>query len=664
MMAPVGLDMPDASGSPSLSTATPSPSADEVLRALDRLLASATLRGSERLRRFLKLVVEETLAGRGDRLKEYVIGVEVLERPDTYDPKADPVVRVEARRLRGKLADYYQSEGKADEVRIELPKGAYVASFVRREPPASQPGEEGPTGSDAGRPVPTASTSPVATSGISAPPTSSARRWTRPVFIVASLVVLATVVGTGALIWRLWPGRPIPAVAVLPFENASKDSENDYFCFGLVEDLTTALAQSQELRVISRTSSAAFKGGQDVRDIGQRLHADYVVEGSVRKAGTELRITAQLISTSTGEHVWANAWNRNERDPLGVQTEIASAIASALGPKVARGMPTGPRHSIDPEAHVQYVKGQYFMGTIGQQAPERAVEYLRRAIELAPDYAAAHAALAAAYAKITLDRPAPVAAEIDLAKAEAHRAIELDPQNADAQALLAWVAFFYDWNWPEAERGFKGALALNPSSAVARHRYALLLVATGRFDEALDMSAQAVALDPLSALVASNRTMILLCARRYKEAIAQGQIALELAPGAFATHVLIGSSQAQLGRFADAIASYRAALRLAPDDGDAACSLARAQSLSGSRDEALRLLGDLVRPDRPQPPSQYEIAYLYAALGQTGKAFEALENARARRETELVYLDVDPLFDGLRQDPRFKAFVGSLGLRK
>lgn len=634
-------------------------SASEVLAALEGVLAGAPLRGSERLRRFLRFVVEETLAGQGDRLKEYVLGVELLERPASFDPRTDAIVRVEARRLRAKLADYYGTEGRDDAVLIDLPKGGYVATFSRRAAlvQVTAPNSAAAPESDVASP----SSAPAVVVPANAPASAGIRRAIR-VFATLGAVAAVAVAGYLALT-RFRPGPPgQPTVAVLPFANASADQANEYFCFGLVEDLTTALAQTPGLHVVARTSAMQFTGGQDVRDIGRRLHVDYVVEGSVRKVGDRLRITTQIINASNGSHVWANGYDRGVRDLLATQAEIAREVAAALGRRIAPTPVPPPPSELDAESQELFLKGKYFVGVVGKQAPEQGLGYLKQVIGRAPSYAPAHAAAAAAYAKITLDRPAPLPEEIALAKAEARRALEIDATLADPHALLAWIAFFYDWNWSEAERGFQRALAINPNSATARHRYSLLLMSTRRFDEALAMSRKAIELDPLSAVVASNRAMILLCAGRFDEAIAQAKAALELAPSGFTTHVYIGSSYAQKGMLAQAIAAYRAALAAAPGDPDATASLGRALALAGRRDEAMAALADLRQPARPDPPSRYQLAFLQAALGNRDAAFAALDEARVRHETELVFLNVDPLFDQLRGDSRFVAFLDRLGL--
>jgi TolB-like protein/Tfp pilus assembly protein PilF len=639
------------------------PTPGEVRAALEAVLACTPLKGSERLRRFLQLVVEETLSGRGDRLKEYVIGVEALERPASFDPRTDPVVRVEAMRLRAKLADYYRAEGANDPVIIDLPKGSYVASFNRRPGEflaASRPDEVGRAPApDAGvAPADSPSGGPLRIG----PPLARHRPRAWWVGLAIGLTVVLIAVAASLFIGRQRLHSPAePTIAVLPFANASVDRDNDYFCFGLVEDLTTALAQTRGLRVIARTSSMQFTRNVDVREIGRRLKADFIVEGSVRKVAGRLRISAQLIDAGDGAHVWAQVYDRDVRDLLATQTEIARAISGALGPRMV-ATPAAAVAPLDPDAQELFLKGQYFLNTIERGAPEKALGYLQEAVRRAPGYAPAHAALAAAYAKITLDRPEPRPEEISQAKASARRALELDENQADAHALLAWMAFFHDWNWPEAERGFRRALEVNPNSAVAYHRYSVLLMAERRFDEALTLSRKALDLDPLSALSASNRTLIFLCARRFDEAIAQARDAIELAPNAYATQILLGSSYAEKGMVAEAVAAYRAALAAAPGDTDAAASLGWTLARAGRRDEALTILADLENPARAIRPSHYQRAFLQAALGRADAAFASLDAARARHETELLYLNVDPLFDGLRADPRFKTFLDDLGL--
>ncbi len=634
--------------------ARPDPVSLDVVRvALDRILASSTLRHTDRLRRFLRFVVERTLDGHGDGLKEYVLGVEVFDRPQSFDPRVDPVVRVEARRLRFKLRDYYEGEGRGDPVVIDLPKGSYVPAFRPRPPavdPAAQP-----------------AAAPARTEG--ALPFSSVRRvFSRPMAMMgtAALLVLAAVGVYVTMTSGFWRTVDVPTVAVLPFESISADADNEHFCFGMVEELTTALAQVEGLRVVARTSASQFTRGMDVTQIGRRLQANLLVEGSVRKAGDRLRVTAQLVDAVGGAHLWARTFERQVRDAFATQDEIAKAITTALQLRVAS--PTGARASrrgpADPDAYTLYLKGQYFRHRPTRDDLGRAVDYFSQAVSRDPGYAAAHAGLAAAYAALAYGEVAPPEREIALARAEGQRALEFDAEHAETHATLAWLAFFYDWDWAVAARGFTRALELNPNLAEAHHRYAILLLAEGRFDDALEECRQALELDPLSARISANRALILLCARRYDEAIRQSRLALELVQQNNLAHGYIGSSYAMQGQYEKAYAAYANALVALPGDPDAAASLARAYALDGHRQKARDLITDLERPDRLLPASRYELAFAYAGLGDRDRVFALLDEARARHETELAFLAVDPLFDGVRSDPRYGAFLDTLGFRR
>ncbi|MBE3133864.1 MAG: tetratricopeptide repeat protein, partial [Acidobacteria bacterium] len=578
---------------------------DAIREALDRVLGSTALRHTDRLKRFLRFVVERTLDGRGSELKEYVVGVEVFERPASFDPRADPVVRVEARRLRFKLHDYYESEGGGDPVVIDLPKGSYVPAFRVRPSPG---------GLATGTATAVAAGSATAGSG----PVSRRRFARRTVLIALSAAVFA--LGGVAVYLAVTAGArraaAVPTIAVLPFENVSADPDNEHFCFGMVEELTTALAQVEGVRVVARTSSSQFRVGKDVTEIGRQLHANLIVEGSVRKSGDRLRVTAQLINAVDGSHVWAHTFERTVRDVFATQDEISLAITEALKrrvvvPGAARASRRSPR---DPDAYTLFLKGQYFRNRLTPDDVHRGIDYLSQAIARDPGFAPAHAELAAAYSSLAFNEAAPPEREMALAKAEARKALALDSTRAEAHALLAWIAFFYDWNWPEAARGFARALELNPNLAEAYHRYAILLMAERRFDDALELSRKALDLDPLSPRISANRGLILFCARRYDEAIRQARQALELAPQYALAHIYIGSSHAMQGRYGQAFQAYRAALAASPGDPDATASLARAYALDGQREQALALIRDLEDPARPAPASRYQLAFAHAAL--------------------------------------------------
>ncbi len=663
-MDPDPVVTPAASEGPSL----PPPSGDDtdVRRALDDVLRSHTFATSERLRRFLRFIVEETLAGRGDGLKEYAIATDVCDRPADFDPRVDPVVRVEARRLRARLADYYADEGHGARVVFTVPKGGYVPVFeVRPEeatpgtsPPASLPGGYG---GPEGRPD--AHTAPPPR-GASAGDVTAAAGPVRPRWwpAAAAVAMLAVV----ALAWWSLGGSgnaSASGVAVLPFQNASADPENEHFCFGLVEDLTAALSEVRGLRVVARTSAAQAVQGADLQQAAARLRVRYVVEGSVRREGPRLRVTARLVDTRDGSPVWSDTYDRQLADVFAVQGELARAIAGALVPTL--GLPRGParerRGPTSAEAHALFLKGQ-FLSRNKPGTHAQAEQYLREAIAADPAFAPAHLELAAIHATLALDSLSPPEREVTLARAGVERALALDPTLADAVALKAWIRFFSDRDWAGAERLFREALAINPSSSVAHHRYALLLMTAGRFAEAIEHGRQALDLDPLSYRLVNGVAVIHFCARQYREAERLARESTVLAPDFFLAHLILGSALVEQRRLDEGIAAYRAALAVQPHEPDATASLGRALALAGRRDEARALLAALEAPDAPRPPSRYELAFLLAALGARDRAFAELEVSLARHETELLYLGVDPLFDPLRGDPRFDTVLRAVGV--
>lgn len=623
--------------------------AAEVRAALEVVLASTTFASSERLRRFLRYIVEEWLAGRGEGLKEYPIGTEVCDRPGDFDPRADPVVRVEARRLRARLADFYAGEGRGATLVISVPKGGYVPAVERRA--ADGPGAAGDTAAEpASRPDAAGSAASPARSGL----------WHAVVVVV--LAVVALVAG----LW--WPGGraaavPGNGVAVLPFRNASADPENDYFCFGLVEDLTAALTEVDGLRVVARTSAERAGEHSDLVAVAGRLRVRYLVEGSVRREGPRLRVSARLVDVRDGSPLWADTYDRQLDDVFAAQTELAHAIASALMPRLGLANASVRPHKAPRNlaAHTAFLKGQFLYRT-QPDSHAQAAGYLREAIAADPAYAPAHLELAALHATTALDSIAPPAAEVALARQGVQRALLLDPTLADAVALKAWIRFFSDWDWHGAARLFEDALAMQPASSVAHHRYALLLMTAGRFDEAITHAQRALEIDPLSYRLVNGCAVIEFCARRYPAAERLARESTMLAPKFYLAHLILGSTLVEQGRVADGIAAYREALEVQPREPDATASLGRALARAGRADEARALLAELEAPGSPRPPSRYELAFLLAALGERERAFTELQTSLARHETELVYLGVDPLFDPLRGDPRFDVVLRAVGV--
>ena len=397
--------------------------------------------------------------------------------------------------------------------------------------------------------------------------------------------------------------------------------------------------------------------------MAERLRVRYVVEGSVRREEQRLRVTARLVDTRDGAPLWSQTYDRELRDVFAVQEELARAIAGALVARLGlagdpmRARPA-PRNA---EAHALFLKGQFLFRT-QPGSYEQAAAFLAQALTVDPDHALAHLELAAIHATIALDGIAPTPGEVTQARQGVDRALQIDPTLADGVALKAWIRFFADWDWLGAEELFRDALALNPSSSVAHHRYALLLMTAGRFDEAIAHGRQALDLDPLSYRLVNGCAVIAFCARRYDEAERLARESTLLAPRYFLAHLILGSTLVGQQRLDEGIAAYRAALDVQPHEPDASASLGRALALSGRRDEARALLGALESPNAPSPPSRYELAFLLAALGERARALAALEASLARHETELVYLGCRSPLDPLRGDPRFDAVLRAVGI--
>jgi eukaryotic-like serine/threonine-protein kinase len=460
-------------------------------------------------------------------------------------------------------------------------------------------------------------------------------------------------------------GQESRAIAVLPFVNASPDPDNEYFSDGMTDELINALTKVEGLQVASRTSVFALKNQrEDVRAIGARLNVSAVLEGTVRKAGSRLRITVQLSSASDGRTLWSERYDREMADVFAIQDEIAQTIVRTLRTTLLGdiGSTTPVRYTENVKAYNLYLKGRFWWNRRTQAEIAEGVRYFEQAIAEDPDYALAYSGLADSYA-LDLDyRGAPVVEGMERAKAMARKAIALDETLAEAHTSLGWVTFIYDWDWPAAEREFNRAVQLNPRYSTARQWHAWFLAAMGRFDEALAEARGAIDLDPASVSIRRSLGWLQYYARQYEPALDNLRRALAMNPTAEESHRLLGLVYMQQGLYDDAAASFREAIASSDYDVMAFAGLGHVAARRGQLDEARAVLNELHQRSRTHYVSPVALCGLHVTLGQADDAFEWLEQAYRERRGWLAYLKIEPLLDGLRNDPRFPRLVQRMRL--
>jgi eukaryotic-like serine/threonine-protein kinase len=455
------------------------------------------------------------------------------------------------------------------------------------------------------------------------------------------------------------------AVAVLPFVNSSADPENEYFSDGMTDELITALTKVEGLSVASRTSVFALKHVQeDVRALGSRLDVSAVLEGTVRKAGTRIRIAVRLTSVADGRTLWSERYDRELADVFALQDEIAGTIVQTLRSTLLGdlGDPTPVRYTENVRAYSLYLKGRFWWNRRTQADIAEGIRYFEQAIAEDPGYALAYSGLADSYA-LDLDyRGAPVVEGMERAKAEARKAIELDETLAEAHTSLGWVTFIYDWDWSGAEREFRRAIELNPRYSTARQWYAWFLAAMGRFDEALAEGRSAIDLDPASVSIRRSLGWLQYYARQPEPALDNLRRALTMDPTAEETHRLLGLVYLQQGRSDEAAAAFKEALANTANRAMALAGLGHVAVRRGRPEEARAILDELHERARTGYVSPVALTGLYAALGESDAAVHWLEQAYQERRGWLAYLRIEPLLDSLRSDSRFVRLVERMRL--
>jgi TolB-like protein len=634
---------------------------------LQEVIASHAFAGSKRAQDFLQLIVGHALAGQFDCLRERMIGAEMFGRPIDYDTANDSVVRVKATEVRKKLAQYYLETEKQPAVRIELPSGSYVPIF-RFAPltstPVSQP-EVVPfkSGEQCAALDHGTSDASLKAGVVEASRRADQNLWraTRvPAIVVLGLGLVAVIFYAGFKRWssgsNAQPG--IRSIAILPLENLSGDPGQDYFADGMTDELIADLGQVSALRVISRTSAMSYKGTKKrVPEIARELAVEAVVEGSVLREGNQVRITAQLIDARTDRHLWAHTYVRDLTSVLALQGEVSQAIADEINinvtpqeqARLARARP------VNAEAQDLYLQG---LLCLNAGDFKNAMGYFQQAVNKDPNSAQAHAALADCYRSMGESGWLPYTEAFVKQKTEAARAIELDDSLPEGHVEFANAAMNLNWDWATAAKEFHRAQELNPNSASMHERYAVYLERTGNLQEAVREVERGVELDPVSGRTFRDAAVTYYFSRRYDEALPFVRRAQALNISLPEYVFPLGDIYAEKGRYAESISEF---LKLG-DRPHALGHLGNTYARAGKLDAARKTILELEEHVRKDGLGRYEIALVYAGLGERNEAFKWLEESYKAHDEGLTHLKIDPCLDPLRSDPRFDGLLRQVGL--
>jgi TolB-like protein/DNA-binding winged helix-turn-helix (wHTH) protein/Flp pilus assembly protein TadD len=495
-----------------------------------------------------------------------------------------------------------------------------------------------------------------------------ARTW---LFIgLASLAVMC-VLSFAFWAWRRAPSRPTApqrktVLAVLPFDNSSRDPDQDFFSDGLTEEMITQVGKlnRDQLAVVARSSVAKYKGSTlDAKEIGKELNADYLLQGSVRRWEDHVRITVQLIQARDQTDVWTESYERELKDVLAVQDSVVRNIASqihiALTEKQEKRLATPPQ--IKPEAYEAYLKGRYYWNKRTGSSMQKAEQYFQHAIDDDPTYAAAYSGLADCNSGLAWHGFKSPTEALPKAYAAAHKAIEINPESAEAHASLG-LAMSHRWDWTGANAEFSRALQLDPQYANAHHWYGDYLSIQSRHDEAVAQARRALELDPLNLMISTWVGLRYYLARDYSRAIEQNRNSVELDPNFAAAHLLLGEDYVQAGLHIEAINELKKGASLSEDSPLYTAQVGVALAVAGRNRDALRIARELEASSRKRYVSPYGLAQIYAALNQNEDTFKWLRAAYDDHAVWMGYLAVDPIFDRYRSDARFKNLLHRINL--
>jgi serine/threonine-protein kinase len=613
----------------------------EIRGQVERVIASPTFSAAPRSAQLLQYLVERTLAGEGDRVNEYSIGVDVFRKLPSFDPRSDSAVRTDVMRLRQRLRRYYENGGRGDPVVLKLPVRCYRVNFEFRDcaPAETAVAAVGPA-------VAAAST-----------PARVAWRQRPGVFIAAVVVAAGCLAGVA---WRLTssPKQSIQSVVVLPFQDFSSDHQSGYLADGLTDEITGDLANLKGLRVIARTSAFEFKGkGIDIRQIGRQLNVDASLEGSIDREGDRIRIRAQLNRNSDGSHLWSHVYDVEFHDLIAAQRDIARSIADDLqlsrSPKAESGNGAS-RYTPTPEAHEAYLRGLEAFNIGSLESLRRAIDLFQNAVAADPRFAQAWAQLAGAHWNADLwgDQT-----PIDEVRSEVHRALDLDSGMASAHALLGYISWKHDYDWRRAEAEMRLALQYGPGSSSVHNLYGASLLDRGRFAESHSELREAQALSPLETTLYTNEALAYLAEGRLAEAEEIYRRVLAIRPdsaGALAgiANVRVFAKDCDgAGAYSERLARISGGSRFSRNL-DFAIQICRG-NLSGARQWLEKA---------PDSSRKLDLAAGYLAIGDTDRALELLRVSASRREVGFTAIRFSPYLTPLRSDPRFIALEREYGL--
>ncbi|HXM96146.1 MAG TPA: winged helix-turn-helix domain-containing protein [Candidatus Dormibacteraeota bacterium] len=458
----------------------------------------------------------------------------------------------------------------------------------------------------------------------------------------------------------------IQSIAVLSLTNLSGDPSQDYLADGITEAITTDLAKFRSLRVVSRTSAMQYNGRKKpLPEIARELHVDAIVEGSMMRSGAHVRVTAQLSRAANDEQIWAESYEREVRDLLALQNDVARDIAEHVQAQITTQdrQRLATARSLDPAAHEEYVKGRFFWNKRTENGYLDAIDHFLRAIQIDPEYPEPYAGLADSYALLGSLGGASIPRRdaMNNARSIARKALELDPAMAEAHTSLAFVLMHYDWDFAAAEQEYLRAIDLNPNYATAHQWYAINLAATGRMDAALAELRHAQELDPLSLIISADIGELLGWARRYEDAAAQLQSTLQMDPNFLLAHSGLVTIYQYQQKYAEAADHARKAMELAAGSLWAQGLLGSTYALNGQRDKARKVMASMERSPHGSEAANH-LAMIATDLGDKDAAFHWLQVARDERSGSLILLKIVPYWDPLRSDPRFLSLLHDVGL--